>query len=447
MEPSYIRQPQVRLRRRRCVESTAPRLGSDAALTWHSGGQASDRLRRNASPRPVRWRPTTFGLRIAQERLTRPARSRGSGHCRFRRLPTRTPRAPVGRGRRPHVGTALDSPVQQQIAPGQTGSDHQWRRRVSPTRRVAARPSWHRVWRTEPPDAGDPWTRSHHGGEAEIRGVGRSGGVLHPVRHAAELALSCGTSIPVRDASRRSRSSPTRPEEGGVRARVPTTRTVTQTPSLTASSVPWCSWPTAARPAGGQARVSEFTARLGERCRPRHTRACLAHRARPAPVIGSRRFWQAAHTRLTRLRESGIPDAGAGHRHRPDQCPRLCRTPGIDHRTPTGTRPVRRPEVVGPDRRVRGLRRRVDGQRSVWSPKASTCHGLRWRLRHQRVDAAVLRSSHRLVRALAPARETASVFLLSVPVLLEPGQRDGSPKCDHVLGKPHHESDGPWTTS
>ena len=65
----------------------------------------------------------------------------------------------------------------------------------------------------------------------------------------------------------------------------------------------------------------------------------------------------------------------------------------------------------------------------------------RRRICHQRVDATVLRPGHRPFRPIPPTRETASIFLPSVPNLLLLASEMEAQR-NHVLGKPHRESQG-----
>ena len=185
----------------------------------------------------------------------------------------------------------------------------------------------------------------------------------------------------------------------------------------------------------------EFTARLGEPLSAEHTarawRTALDPHGDWIPAV-----LQAAHTRLTRLRESGIPDAG-GLVIATDQ------TNARDYAELLESITGRRPALVLSDDpkssgriaefsasddewmvAVRMVSEGVDVPRlavGVYATSAST-------------PLYFAQAIGRFVRSRRPG-ETASVFLPSVPVLLNLASEMEAQR-DHVLGKPHRESDG-----
>ncbi|WP_374727528.1 DEAD/DEAH box helicase [Haloactinomyces albus] len=185
----------------------------------------------------------------------------------------------------------------------------------------------------------------------------------------------------------------------------------------------------------------EFTARLGEPLTAEQTARAWRTALDPAgewiPSV-----LQAADTRLTQLRRDGIPDAG-GLVVASDQA--SARAYAKTLQRITGTEPVvvlsddpkasgRIAEFADSDDRwmvaVRMVSEGVDVPRlavGVYATSAST-------------PLFFAQLIGRFVRARRPG-ETASIFLPSVPVLLELASQLEADR-DHVLGKPHREKDG-----
>ncbi|MPY77525.1 MAG: ATP-dependent helicase [Actinophytocola sp.] len=185
----------------------------------------------------------------------------------------------------------------------------------------------------------------------------------------------------------------------------------------------------------------EFTARLGEPLTAEQTarawRTALDPNGEWVPSV-----LHAAHVRLTQLRSGGVPDAG-GLVIASDQD--SARAYAKILRDVTGTEPVvvlsddpqasrRIGEFAESDDQwmiaVRMVSEGVDVPRlavGVYATSAST-------------PLFFAQAIGRFVRARRPG-ETASVFLPSVPALLELASELEAER-DHVLGKPHRESDG-----
>ncbi|GAB3280901.1 DEAD/DEAH box helicase [Parasphingorhabdus pacifica] len=185
----------------------------------------------------------------------------------------------------------------------------------------------------------------------------------------------------------------------------------------------------------------EFTARLGEPLTAEQTARAWRTALDPAgewiPSV-----LRAADTRLTQLRQGGMPDAG-GLVIASDHASAKAYAKTL-HRM-TGTEPVvvlsddpkasgRIAEFSESDDRwmiaVRMVSEGVDVPRlavGVYATSAST-------------PLFFAQAIGRFVRARKPG-ETASIFLPSVPVLLELASELEAER-DHVLGKPHREKDG-----
>ncbi len=367
---------------------------------------------------------TTFGLRIARELLDDRTVEAVTVVAPTEHLKHQWAEAAA------RVGIALDSRFSNST--GQTSSDYHG---VALTyAQVAAHPSRHRV-RTENRRTLVILDEIHHGGDAKSWGEAIREAFSDATRR---LALT-GTPF-------RSDDSPIpfvtyEPEEGGVlRSRADHTYGYADAladgvvrPVVFLAYSGQASWRTSAG--------EEFTARLGEPLSAEHTarawRTALDPHGDWIPAV-----LQAAHTRLTRLRESGIPDAG-GLVIATDQ------TNARDYaellESITGRKPVlvlsddpkssgRIAEFAASDDEwlvaVRMVSEGVDVPRlavGVYATSAST-------------PLYFAQAIGRFVRSRRPG-ETASVFLPSVPVLLNLASEMEAQR-DHVLGKPHRESDG-----
>jgi superfamily II DNA or RNA helicase len=188
----------------------------------------------------------------------------------------------------------------------------------------------------------------------------------------------------------------------------------------------------------------EFTARLGEPLNAEQTARAWRTALDPAGEWISS-VLHAADTRLSQLRAGGVPDAG-GLIIATDQT--TARAYAALLRDITGTQPV----LVLSDEAGASAR--------IASFSASTDDAARWlvavRMVSEGVDVPRLavgvyatsastplffaQAVGRFVRARRPG-ETASVFLPSVPALLELASALEAQR-DHVLGKPHREKDG-----
>lgn len=185
----------------------------------------------------------------------------------------------------------------------------------------------------------------------------------------------------------------------------------------------------------------EFTARLGEPLTAEQTARAWRTALDPAgewipSVI------QAADTRLTQLRRGGMPDAGglviaSDHASAKSYATTLHRVTGEEPVVVLSDDPQasgRIAEFAESDQRwmvaVRMVSEGVDVPRlavGVYATSAST-------------PLFFAQAVGRFVRARRPG-ETASIFLPSVPVLLELASQLETER-DHVLGKPHREKDG-----
>jgi superfamily II DNA or RNA helicase len=185
----------------------------------------------------------------------------------------------------------------------------------------------------------------------------------------------------------------------------------------------------------------EFTARLGEPLTAEQTarawRTALDPSGEWVPSV-----FQAADTRLTQLRRGGIPDAGglviaSDHVTAKAYAKTLRQITGVDPVVVLSDDPKasqRIGEFAESDHRwmiaVRMVSEGVDVPRlavGVYATSAST-------------PLFFAQAIGRFVRARRPG-ETASIFLPSVPVLLELASQLEAER-DHVLGKPHREKDG-----
>lgn len=185
----------------------------------------------------------------------------------------------------------------------------------------------------------------------------------------------------------------------------------------------------------------EFTARLGEPLTAEQTARAWRTALDPAgewiPSV-----LQAADTRLTQLREGGLPDAGGlviatDHVTAKAYAKTLRRITGVEPVVVLSDDPKasgRIAEFSESDDRwmiaVRMVSEGVDVPRlavGVYATSAST-------------PLFFAQAVGRFVRARRPG-ETASIFLPSVPVLLELASQLETER-DHVLGKPHREKDG-----
>ncbi|MFM9376215.1 DEAD/DEAH box helicase [Gordonia sp. VNK21] len=185
----------------------------------------------------------------------------------------------------------------------------------------------------------------------------------------------------------------------------------------------------------------EFTARLGEPLSAEQTarawRTALDPHGDWIPAVLS-----AAHRRLVRLRESGVPDAGGlviatDQQNARDYAELLTEISGRPVTVVLSDEPkssARIEEFAASDDlwmvAVRMVSEGVDVPRlavGVYATNAST-------------PLYFAQAIGRFVRSRRPG-ETASVFLPSVPVLLQLAS-ELEQQRDHVLGKPHRESDG-----
>nr|WP_244427479.1 DEAD/DEAH box helicase [Gordonia amarae] len=367
---------------------------------------------------------TTFGLRIARELLDDKTVEAITVVAPTEHLKHQWAEAAA------RVGIALDSRFSNST--GQTSSDYHGV--VLTYAQVAAHPYRHRV-RTENRRTLVILDEIHHGGDAKSWGEAIREAFSDATRR---LALT-GTPF-------RSDDSPIpfvtyEPEEGGVlRSRADHTYGYADAladgvvrPVVFLAYSGQASWRTSAG--------EEFTARLGEPLSAEHTarawRTALDPHGDWIPAV-----LQAAHTRLTRLRESGIPDAG-GLVIATDQ------TNARDYAELLESITGRRPALVLSDDpkssgriaefsasddewmvAVRMVSEGVDVPRlavGVYATSAST-------------PLYFAQAIGRFVRSRRPG-ETASVFLPSVPVLLNLASEMEAQR-DHVLGKPHRESDG-----
>ena len=179
----------------------------------------------------------------------------------------------------------------------------------------------------------------------------------------------------------------------------------------------------------------EVSARLGEPL----TKDLTAHAWRTA--LDAKGEWipavlAAADRRLTEVRR-GVPDARRpGHRHRPDPGPGLRQDPRDDLRREAGRGALRL------RRRRRAASRRSPRATSAgwwpcgWSPRGSTCPRLSVGVYATSTSTPLFfaQAVGRFVRARRRG-ETASVFLPSVPLILEHAARLEDER-DHALDRP-----------
>ncbi|MFT4043901.1 MAG: DEAD/DEAH box helicase [Gordonia sp. (in: high G+C Gram-positive bacteria)] len=367
---------------------------------------------------------TTFGLRVARELLDDRTVEQVTVVTPTEHLKHQWAEAAA------RVGIALDSRFSNST--GQTSSDFNG---VAVTyAQVAAHPSRHRV-RTENRRTLVILDEIHHGGDAKSWGEAIREAFSDAVRR---LALT-GTPF-------RSDDSPIpfvtyEPEEGGVlRSHADHTYGYSEAladgvvrPVVFLAYSGQASWRTSAG--------EEYTARLGEPLsaeqNSRAWRTALDAHGDWIPAVLA-----AAHTRLGQVRASGVPDAG-GLVIATDQ------TAARDYaellESITGRKPVL---VLSDDPKsssriaafsksddewmvaVRMVSEGVDVPRlavGVYATSAST-------------PLFFAQAIGRFVRSRRPG-ETASVFLPSVPVLLNLASQMEVER-DHVLGKPHRDSDG-----
>ncbi len=367
---------------------------------------------------------TTFGLRIARELLDDRTVDQITVVAPTEHLKHQWAQAAA------RVGIALDSRFSNSA--GQTSSDFDG---VAVTyAQVAAHPARHRV-RTENRRTLVILDEIHHGGDAKSWGEAIREAFSDATRR---LALT-GTPF-------RSDDSPIpfvtyEPEPGGVqRSRADHTYGYADAladgvvrPVVFLAYSGQASWRTSAG--------EEFTARLGEPLSAEHTarawRTALDPHGDWIPAVLT-----AAHTRLGQLRASGVPDAG-GLVIATDQ------TTARDYAELLASITGKAPTIVLSDDprsssriaefaasddewmvAVRMVSEGVDVPRlavGVYATSAST-------------PLYFAQAIGRFVRSRRPG-ETASVFLPSVPVLLDLASQMEAER-DHVLGKPHRESDG-----
>ncbi|WAC55228.1 DEAD/DEAH box helicase [Gordonia sp. SL306] len=367
---------------------------------------------------------TTFGLRVARELLDDRTVDQIAVVAPTEHLKHQWAEAAA------RVGIALDSRFSNST--GQTSSDYHGV--VLTYAQVAAHPTRHRV-RTENRRTLVILDEIHHGGDAKSWGDAIREAFSDATRR---LALT-GTPF-------RSDDSPIpfvtyEPEAGGV-LRSKADHTYGYADALADGVVR----PVVFLAYSGQAswRTSageEFTARLGEPLSQEHTarawRTALDPHGDWIPAV-----LEGAHTRLRQLRAGGIPDAG-GLVIATDQ------TTARDYAELLTAITGKRPTIVLSDDpksssriaefsasddewmvAVRMVSEGVDVPRlavGVYATSAST-------------PLYFAQAIGRFVRSRRPG-ETASVFLPSVPVLLGLASEMEAQR-DHVLGKPHRESDG-----
>lgn len=367
---------------------------------------------------------TTFGLRVARELLDDRTVEQIAVVTPTEHLKHQWAEAAA------RVGIALDARFSNTT--GATSSDYHG---VALTyAQVAAHPSRHRV-RTENRRTLVILDEIHHGGDAKSWGDAIREAFSDATRR---LALT-GTPF-------RSDDSPIpfvtyEPEPGGVQ-RSKADHTYGYADALADGVVR----PVVFLAYSGQAswRTSageEFTARLGEPLSAEHTarawRTALDPHGDWIPSV-----LHAAHTRLRQLRASGIPDAGGlviatDQTTARDYAELLTDISGKKVTVVLSDDPKasgRIAEFAASDDEwmvaVRMVSEGVDVPRlavGVYATSAST-------------PLYFAQAIGRFVRSRRPG-ETASVFLPSVPVLLNLASQMEAER-DHVLGKPHRESDG-----
>ncbi len=367
---------------------------------------------------------TTFGLRVARELLDDRTIEQIAVVTPTEHLKHQWAEAAA------RVGIALDSRFSNST--GQTSSDYHG---VALTyAQVAAHPSRHRV-RTENRRTLVILDEIHHGGDAKSWGDAIREAFSDATRR---LALT-GTPF-------RSDDSPIpfvtyEPEEGGV-LRSKADHTYGYADALADGVVR----PVVFLAYSGQAswRTSageEFTARLGEPLSAEHTarawRTALDPHGDWIPAV-----LEAAHTRLRQLRAGGVPDAGGlviatDQTTARDYAELLRSISGKKVTLVLSDDPKSSSRIaefsVSDDEwmvAVRMVSEGVDVPRlavGVYATSAST-------------PLFFAQAIGRFVRSRRPG-ETASVFLPSVPVLLNLASQMEAER-DHVLGKPHRDPDG-----
>ncbi len=239
----------------------------------------------------------------------------------------------------------------------------------------------------------------HHAGRRARRGATRSRRRSTPA--ARRLTLT-GTPVPQRRQPDPVRRLPARTPTARCAA-APTTPTATPRRWPTASCGRWCSWPTPGTSSWRTSAGEEITARLGEPMTAEQTARAWRTALDPAgewiPAVLA-----AADRRLTGHRAGGMPDAG-GLVIASDQT--TARAYAAILTDVTGTAPVvvlsDEPGRLGADRAVRRVRRPLDGRGPDGVRGRRRAAPGRRRVRHQRVDPAVLRPGRRPVRAVAAA--------------------------------------------
>ncbi|MGB3302099.1 DEAD/DEAH box helicase [Gordonia sp. (in: high G+C Gram-positive bacteria)] len=367
---------------------------------------------------------TTFGLRVASELLADRTVDRITVVAPTEHLKHQWSQAAA------RVGIALDSNFSNST--GATSSDFDGV--VLTYAQVAAHPSRHRV-RTEQHRTLVILDEIHHGGDAKSWGDG----IREAFSDATRRLSLTGTPF-------RSDDSPIpfvtyEPEPGGSqRSKADHTygysdalRDGVVRPVVFLAYSGQASWRTSAG--------EEFTARLGEPLSAEQTsrawRTALDPHGDWIPAVLS-----AAHRRLTKLRNSGVPDAGGlviatDQQSARDYAELLFAMTGKKPTLVLSDDPKsssRIGEFAASDDEwmvaVRMVSEGVDVPRlavGVYATNAST-------------PLYFAQAIGRFVRSRRPG-ETASVFLPSVPVLLDLASKLEAQR-DHVLGKPHREPEG-----
>ncbi|WFN94949.1 DEAD/DEAH box helicase [Gordonia sihwensis] len=367
---------------------------------------------------------TTFGLRVASELLADRTVERITVVAPTEHLKHQWAQSAA------RVGIALDSNFSNST--GSTSSDFDGV--VLTYAQVAAHPSRHRV-RTEQYRTLVILDEIHHGGDAKSWGDG-----IREAFSDAERRLSL-TGTPFRSDDSPIPFVTYEPEPGGGQRSkadhsygyADALRDGVVRPVVFLAYSGQASWRTSAG--------EEFTARLGEPLSAEQTsrawRTALDPHGDWIPAVLS-----AAHRRLMKLRDSGVPDAG-GLVIATDQ--QTARDYAELLLSMTGKKPAL---ILSDDPKsssriaefsasqdewmvaVRMVSEGVDVPRlavGVYATNAST-------------PLYFAQAIGRFVRSRRPG-ETASVFLPSVPVLLDLASKLEAQR-DHVLGKPHRESDG-----
>ncbi len=413
------------------------RLGDDDAVRRVGSGAPLRAWQRRALTKYLTRRPTdflavatpgagktTFGLRVASELLSDRTVDRITVVAPTEHLKHQWAQAAA------RVGIALDSNFSNST--GSTSTDFDGV--VLTYAQVAAHPSRHRV-RTEQYRTLVILDEIHHGGDAKSWGDG-----IREAFSDAERRLSL-TGTPFRSDDSPIPFVTYEPEPGGgQRSKADHTygyadalRDGVVRPVVFLAYSGQASWRTSAG--------EEFTARLGEPLSAEQTsrawRTALDPHGDWIPAVLS-----AAHRRLMKLRDSGVPDAG-GLVIATDQ--KIARDYADLLHAMTGKKPTlvlsddpksssRIAEFAASEDEwmvaVRMVSEGVDVPRlavGVYATNAAT-------------PLYFAQAIGRFVRSRRPG-ETASVFLPSVPVLLDLASKLEAQR-DHVLGKPHRESDG-----